>query len=150
MARVRFTRASTSAPRRRSLTSVALASASTRVSSLSFIPIPDQLLSYLAQKAPPGLLTYYPEDRIMVVNLNDWMPPGVDLSLERTVFERGALTLQLASGSYDLSGVLGAPRRDDDRRSSARSSVPSNPNTVMPSFFASLRKRWSVSCLTGS
>jgi hypothetical protein len=36
----------------------------------------------------------------------------MDLSLERTVFEKGALTLQFASGSYDLSGLLGAPRID--------------------------------------
>ena len=79
-----------------------------KVQALSFIPIPDQLLTYLAQKAPPGLLTYYPEDRIMVVNLNDWMPPGMDLSLERTVFERGKLTLQFASGSYDLTDFLRA------------------------------------------
>jgi hypothetical protein len=78
-----------------------------RVQALSFIPIPDQLLVYLVQKAPAGLLTWYRNDRIMVVNLNDWMPPGIDLSLERTVFEEGALTLQLASGSYDLTEVLG-------------------------------------------
>ena len=46
----------------------------------------------------------------MVVNLNDWMPPGMDLSLERTVFEKGALTLQFANGSYDLSGLIDAPQ----------------------------------------
>jgi hypothetical protein len=48
----------------------------------------------------------------MVVNLNEWTPPGMDLSLERTLFEKGALTLQFASGSYDLSSVIGAPPRD--------------------------------------
>jgi hypothetical protein len=78
-----------------------------RVQALSFIPIPDQLLTYLVQKAPKGLLTWYREDRIMVVNLNDWMPPGADFSLERTVFEQGKLTLDLAPGSYDLTGLLG-------------------------------------------
>ncbi len=77
-----------------------------KVQALSFIPIPDQLLTYLVQKAPRGLLTYYPEGRIMVVNLNDWVPPRVDLSLERTIFEKGALTLQFGSGSYDLSALL--------------------------------------------
>ena len=81
-----------------------------KVQALSFIPIPDQLLTYVVQKAPPGLLTYYREDRIMVVSLNEWMPPGIDLSLEKTVFERGALTLHFAIGSYDLSGLLGSPR----------------------------------------
>jgi hypothetical protein len=84
-----------------------------KVQALSFIPIPDQLLHYVVQKAPPGLLTFYPEDRIMVVNLNDWMPPGVDLSLERTVFEPGLLTLQFAAGSYDLSELL-RPASDRD------------------------------------
>ncbi|HLN59545.1 MAG TPA: hypothetical protein VK416_13370 [Thermoanaerobaculia bacterium] len=83
-----------------------------KVQALSFIPIPDQLLTYLVQKAPEGLLTYYPDDRIMVVNLNEWTPPGIDLSLERTLFEEGALTLQFASGSYDLSGILGESLRD--------------------------------------
>jgi hypothetical protein len=78
-----------------------------RVQALSFIPIPDQLLVYLVQKAPPGLLTWYRNDRIMVVNLNDWMPPGIDLSLERTEFEEAALTLHLAAGSYELTEVLG-------------------------------------------
>lgn len=77
-----------------------------RVQALSFIPIPDQLITYLVQKAPEGLLTWYRDDRIMVVNLNDWVPAGFDLSLERTVFETGALTLQFAPGSYDLTGAL--------------------------------------------
>jgi hypothetical protein len=85
-----------------------------RVQALSFIPIPDQLLSYLVQKAPPGLLTYYPEDRIMVVSLNDWMPPGVDLSLERTQFQAGALTLHFAPGSYDLTSLLLASFHEED------------------------------------
>src|SRR6266550_2917618 len=66
---------------------------------LAVIPIPDQLLSYLVQRAPRGLLTYYPDDRIMVVNLAPWMPPGIDLSLERTVFAEGALTLEFGDGS---------------------------------------------------
>jgi hypothetical protein len=77
-----------------------------KVQALSFIPIPDQLISYLVQKAPHGLLTYYGDDRIMVVNLAQWMPPGIDLSLERTVFEERALTLQFGDGSYDLEPYL--------------------------------------------
>jgi hypothetical protein len=85
-----------------------------KVQALSFIPIPDQLLTYLVQKAPPGLLTYYAADRIMVVNLNDWMPPGVDLSLERTVFGEHSLTLHFGTGSYDLTELLGETAPDED------------------------------------
>ncbi len=85
-----------------------------KVQALSFIPIPDQILHYIVQKAPPGLLTFYPDDRIMVVNLNDWMPPGIDLALERTLFESGQLTLQFASGSYDLSDLLRSQAEETD------------------------------------
>jgi hypothetical protein len=85
-----------------------------KVQALSFIPIPDQLLTYLVQKAPPGLLTYYREDRIMVCNLNDWMPPGMDLSLERTVFDEAALTLHFGDGSYDLSELVGEPVGEEE------------------------------------
>jgi hypothetical protein len=83
-----------------------------RIQALAIIPVPDQLVTYLVQKAPEGLLTYYPEDRIMVVNLNDWMPPGVDLSLERTVFEEGAVTMHFAPGSYDLTDLLAEIHED--------------------------------------
>ena len=79
-----------------------------RVQALSFIPIPDQLLAYVVQKAPRGLLTWYAADRIMVVNVAEWMPPGIDLSLERTQFDPGALTLHFAPGSYDLAPLLNA------------------------------------------
>lgn len=85
-----------------------------RVQALSFIPIPDQVLAYLVQKAPHGLLTWYPEDRIMVVNLHEWMPPGIDLSLERTQFDPGALTLHFAPGSYDLAELLQASFLETD------------------------------------
>lgn len=85
-----------------------------RVQALSFIPIPDQLLTYLVDRAPEGLLTWYRDDRIMVVNLTDWMPPGIDLSLERTEFEEGALTLHLAAGSYSLTDILAEPISDGD------------------------------------
>ena len=84
-----------------------------KVQALSFIPIPDQLISYLVQKAPRGLLTYYGEDRIMVVNLAQWMPPGIDLSLERTVFGDRALTLQFGDGSYDIEPFLEAETDSD-------------------------------------
>jgi hypothetical protein len=45
----------------------------------------------------------------MVVNLSPLMPPGIDLSLERTVFGESALTLEFGDGSYDLEQVLAEP-----------------------------------------
>ena len=76
------------------------------VDALSFIPIPDALVGYVIEKAPPGLLTFYKEDRILVVNLNDWMPPGLDLTLENSVFLDGEVRLQFGPGHLDLTDIL--------------------------------------------
>jgi len=77
------------------------------VAALSFIPIPDAGLRYLVEKAPPGLLTYDKADRILVVNANDWMPPGLDLTLDRAEIGRGQVTLKFSAGQFDLGRFLG-------------------------------------------
>jgi hypothetical protein len=77
------------------------------VAALSFIPIPDAVLRYLVEKAPPGLLTYDKADRILVVNANDWMPPGLDLTLDRAEIGRGEVTLKFSAGQFDLGRFLG-------------------------------------------
>ncbi len=77
-----------------------------RVDALSFIPIPDAFVGYVVEKAPRGLLTFYREDRILVVNLNDWMPPGFDLTLDDAIFLDGEVRLQFGPGSFDLTEIL--------------------------------------------
>lgn len=76
------------------------------VDALSFIPIPDALLGHVIERAPRGLLTFYKEDRILVVNLNDWMPPGLDLTLESSDFRDGEAHLRFGSGYFDLTEIL--------------------------------------------
>jgi hypothetical protein len=82
------------------------------VDALSFIPVPDSVIAFLAERAPHGLLTYYREDRIMVVNVNSWMPGGLDLSLDRAEFCDGEVAFHFAAGSYDLTEVLRRDRED--------------------------------------
>ena len=78
-----------------------------RVEALSFIPIPDAILRFLMKKAPSGLMTYDAADRILVVNVTRWIPPGVDLTLDRAEFGRGEVTLFFQAGQLDLGGILG-------------------------------------------
>ena len=80
------------------------------VDALSFIPIPDAVIGRLVDKAPPGLLTYYRADRILVVNVNEWLPTGLDVTLDRAEFGRGEVTFFLSPGRFDLSRIL------DERR----------------------------------
>ncbi|HET9793314.1 MAG TPA: hypothetical protein VFS34_02540 [Thermoanaerobaculia bacterium] len=76
------------------------------VDALSFIPIPDALIGLLIEKAPAGLLTYYKADRILVVNVNEWIPTGLDVALDRAEFGRGEVTFFLTPGRFDLSRIL--------------------------------------------
>lgn len=77
------------------------------VEALSFIPIPDAVIRFLVEKAPPGLLTYDKADRILVVNANGWMPSGLDLTLDRAEFGKGEVTFMFAPGRFDLGRILG-------------------------------------------
>jgi hypothetical protein len=76
------------------------------VDALSFIPIPDVLIGLFVEKAPPGLLTYYKADRILVVNVNEWLPSGLELALDRAEFGRGEVTFFLNPGRFDLSRIF--------------------------------------------
>ena len=77
------------------------------VEALSFIPLPDAILGFLIEKAPMGLLTYYKTDRILVVNVNAWLPSGFDLTLDRAEFLSREVKLHFAQGQFDLSRILG-------------------------------------------
>ena len=57
---------------------------------------PEHWLSAIAPNSVPALWQL----------LLPWMPAGIDLSLERTVFAGGALTLEFGDGSYDLEPLL--------------------------------------------
>lgn len=76
------------------------------VDALSFIPIPDAIIGYLVEKAPPGLLTYYKTDRILVANLSGWLPTDLDLTLDRAEFEKHEVKLFFSPGEFDLSRIL--------------------------------------------
>ena len=79
------------------------------VDALSFIPIPDAIIGYLVEKAPPGLLTFYKNDRILVAHLGPWLPPGLDATLDRAEFGDGEVRFVVTPGSFDVRGLLGKP-----------------------------------------
>jgi hypothetical protein len=80
------------------------------VDALSFIPIPDALIGFLVEKAPPGLLTYYKADRILVARLEPWLPPGLDVALDRAEFGDHEVRFVVTPGTFDVRGLLGKPR----------------------------------------
>ena len=81
------------------------------VDALSFIPIPDAVITRFVERGPEGLLTFYPGDRILVLRLSDWMPAGMELSLERAEFVPREARLHFAPGRVDLSPLL-APEEE--------------------------------------
>jgi hypothetical protein len=76
------------------------------VEALSFIPIPDSVVARFVDRAPAGLLTFYPRDRILVLRLNDWIRAGIDLSLDRAEFVPREARFHFSPGRLDLSPML--------------------------------------------
>jgi hypothetical protein len=76
------------------------------VDALSFIPIPDAVVARFVDRAPAGLLTFYPRDRILVLRLNDWIPAGLDVSFDRAEFVAREARFHFAPGRLDLAPML--------------------------------------------
>ena len=77
-----------------------------RAQALSFLPVPDSVVAAVVERARPGLVTFYRADRILVVNLADWMPPGLDLSLDSVEITSEEAVFHFAPGAMNLAEIL--------------------------------------------
>ena len=77
-----------------------------RPRALGVLPVPDSVISAIAEKARPGLVSYDRAERRVEVDLTDWMPPGLDLSLEEVDAREGEAEFRFAPGHFDLSEIL--------------------------------------------
>ncbi len=71
-----------------------------------FLPIPDWVLRKIVERQPAGRAFYYPEDRVVVVNLNTWLPPELSLHVREVICEGGELKLVFGPSHYRLDRIL--------------------------------------------
>jgi len=82
-----------------------------------FLPIPNWLLGKIVARMPEGVAFFYPEDRIIVLNLNSFLPEELSVNVRDVVCENGEMRLVFGDGQYRLDRLIddiGKSPFDDD------------------------------------
>ncbi len=77
-----------------------------------FLPIPNWVLRRLVARQPTGFAFFYPEDRVMVVNLTSLLPPELSLEVRDVVCEGGEIRMSFGPSHYRLDRLLEMIERD--------------------------------------
>lgn len=81
------------------------------LTAFGFLPVPRWALRKIAASRP-GLLFFYPEDRVFVVNLTTLMPPELSLQIQEATFENGEVRVQFGPSHYRLDRLMEELDRD--------------------------------------
>lgn len=70
------------------------------------VPIPDWVLRRIVSRQRPGRAYFYPEERVIVVSLEGWLPSELSLQVRDVVCEQGELKLFFGPSQYRLDRIL--------------------------------------------
>ena len=76
------------------------------------VPIPNWVVRKIIDMQPPGRAFFYPEDRIVVVDLNGILPPELSVQVKDVVCENGEMRLVFGPSQYRLDKLLADMGRD--------------------------------------
>ncbi|HSB63907.1 MAG TPA: hypothetical protein VLJ18_07055 [Thermoanaerobaculia bacterium] len=76
------------------------------------VPIPNWVITKIVERQPEGRAFFYPEERIVVVNLNGVMPPELSVQVKDVVCENGEMRFIFGPSQYRLDKVIGEMGRD--------------------------------------
>ncbi len=78
----------------------------TELKVFGFLPIPDWILRRIVARQRPGRAFFYPEERVIVVNLEGWLPRELSLNVRDVSCEHGELRLFFGPSQYRLDRIL--------------------------------------------
>ncbi len=70
------------------------------------VPIPNWVIRKIVDMQPPGRAFFYPEDRIVVVDLGGILPPELSVQVKDVVCENGEMRLVFGPSQYRLDKLL--------------------------------------------
>ena len=70
------------------------------------VPIPNWVVRKIVDMQPPGRAFFYPEDRIVVVDLNGVLPPELSVQVKDVVCENGEMRFVFGPSQYRLDKLL--------------------------------------------
>jgi hypothetical protein len=76
------------------------------------VPIPNWVVKKIVDMQPPGRAFFYPEDRIVVVDLSGVLPPELSVQVKDVVCENGEMRFVFGPSQYRLDKLLADMGRD--------------------------------------
>ena len=70
------------------------------------VPIPNWVVKKIVDMQPPGRAFFYPEDRVVVVDLSGVLPPELSVQVKDVVCENGEIRLVFGPSQYRLDKLL--------------------------------------------
>lgn len=77
-----------------------------RMSAFGFLSIPQWVIRRVVDNYPPENVTYYPEDDVIVVNLNPVLPPELYIDVRDIEFENGEIKVRFGPSQYRLDRII--------------------------------------------
>lgn len=76
------------------------------------VPIPNWILRKIVKRQPPGRVFFYPEERVVVINLNPVLPPELSVHVRDVVCEHGEIRFVFGPCRYRLDRIIEEMGRD--------------------------------------
>ena len=76
------------------------------------VPIPNWILRKIVEHQPPGRVFFYPEERVVVINLNPVLPPELSVHVRDVVCEHGEIRFVFGPCRYRLDRIIEEMGRD--------------------------------------
>ena len=76
------------------------------------VPIPNVLIKKIIERQPPGRAFFYPEERIVVIDLGGVLPPELSVQVKDVVCENGEMRFVFGPSQYRLDKILQDMGRD--------------------------------------
>jgi hypothetical protein len=77
-----------------------------------FVPIPDWVLRRIVERQPENRAFFYPGERVVVINLNPFLPPELSVHVREVVCENGEMRFLFGPCQYRLDRFIEELGRD--------------------------------------
>ena len=77
-----------------------------------FVPIPNWVIRKVVERQPEGRAFFYPEERILVINLARFLPPELSVHVREVVCENGEMRFLFGPCAYRLDRFIDELGRD--------------------------------------
>ena len=71
-----------------------------------FVPIPPWVVKRIVDRQPPGFAYFYPDERVVVLNLTSFLPPELSLEVRDIRFENGEVRAAFGPSRYRLDRLV--------------------------------------------